>query len=93
MGCNSRVNPLSQTREIGVESAENDATMLLGSVQVESKEMTAIVRQQNTLSRGGKQQDFGVRHGGVCISCLKRRQHVVAEAAELRHNLKCDILV
>ena len=87
MGCNSRVNPLSQTREIGVESAENDATMLLGSVQVESKEMTAIVRQQNPLSRGGKRQDFWVRHGGVCISRLKRCQHVVAEAAQFQNNL------
>ena len=76
MGCNSRVNPLSQTREIGVESAENDATMLLGSVQVESKEMTAIVRQQNPLS-----------HGGVGISRLKRCQHVVAEAAQFQNNL------
>lgn len=67
--------------------------MSFRSAQMELKEMTAIVREQNALPRGRKRQDFAVGNGGIGISRLERCQNVVTEATQLGHNLYSDILV
>ncbi len=55
--------------------------------------MTAIVRQQDSLSRRSKRQYFGVRHRGVSISRFQRRKHIVVKASQFHNNLQCDVLV
>jgi hypothetical protein len=46
---------------------------------MELQEMPAVVRYQNAPP--------------VSISCSQRGQHIVAKAAQLRHNLQRDVLV
>jgi hypothetical protein len=56
--------------------------MVLCPVQMELMEMTAIVRQQDTLSGGGKRQHFGIRQRGISISGHQRCQHVEHDAMQ-----------
>jgi hypothetical protein len=90
-GFHNHVYSVCLTGEVCIESAENDAGMAFSSVQMELEKMTAIVREQDTLSGGGKRQYFGVRHRGVRVSCkprsLRRRLHrktLLAAVPQLR---------
>jgi len=92
-GLNSSVNPGRQTAEIRVERAEDDSAVTCGSMQMESKEMPAIVRYQDAPPGGGKGEHFRIGHRRVGISRFERCQHIMAKTAQFRHHLQRDILV
>jgi hypothetical protein len=60
--------------------------MWLGSARMELEEMTAMLREQDTLLGGRKRQHFEVRHRGVGIPRIERCQDVVAKAAQFDNN-------
>jgi len=60
---------------------------------MELQKVAAIVREQDSLLRSRKGQDVRVRHSCICFPGLKRRENVVAQPAQLRHNLQRNVLV
>jgi hypothetical protein len=44
-GCDGRIDPLRLSAEIGVERANDDACMVMGSVLVKTEEVASIVSE------------------------------------------------
>jgi len=62
-------------------------------VSVQIQKMATVVREQNSVFRGGECQNLGIRHRGVGPSRVKRSQHIVTETPEFCNDLKGNILV
>jgi hypothetical protein len=77
----------------GVERAPDDACMIGSSVLMKAERVAPIVGQQNPAVSHGERQNFGVRHGGIRVSGIRRGDDIVPQPPQLCDYLQWDILV
>jgi hypothetical protein len=86
------VNPLGESYEIGIKGAQHHTSMRSPSA-MELKKVTPIVRQEDSILRGGESQYLWIGDSGVRFPGVVRGQHVVAQPPEFHHHRESDVLV
>jgi hypothetical protein len=90
---NGCVNSERQCDKVRINSANDDSGVRRRTPLMEMQEVSAIVRKQDTATGGREVEYFGIWHGGISLSSVSRRQHVIAQPAQLKHNLQRNVFV